>query len=57
MTRRIALLASGLLAAAISVAGTSGARPVAALTCVDVGPVTYDGNQIAPMVEACVPTP
>jgi hypothetical protein len=57
MTRRLALLAGGLLAAAISAAGISSARPVAALTCVDVGPVTYNGSQIVPMVEACVPTP
>ncbi|HXA28566.1 MAG TPA: hypothetical protein VN193_07440 [Candidatus Angelobacter sp.] len=57
MTRRLAVLAGALVAAATSVAGASSARPVAALTCVDVGPVTYDGNQVAPLIEACVPTP
>jgi len=60
MTRRLALLLGGLLAAGTTVTSlaiTSTSRSVAALTCVDAGPVSYNGDVVVQQVEACVPTP
>jgi len=60
MTRRLVLFAAGLIAggtATITFATASTPRPVSGFTCVDVGPVTYNGAQVLGQYEACVPTP
>jgi hypothetical protein len=61
MTRRLALLLGGLLTMAaipMHVALTAESRPIAAETCVDVGPITDPyGNVLVQQVGACVPTP
>ena len=66
MTRVCSLPVAGLVAGLAMALPSSGhavttssvpAQPVAATTCIYAGPVTYNGQQIAPQVGVCVPTP